>query len=69
MSVIKELLSGYSKRIRMENSFQLQKAKLVRPPQVKLEVSTILKGINDELQDAELKALFDAIVITVPDDV
>jgi len=68
MSVIKELFSGYSKRIRLENSLQLQRAKLTRPPQVKLEVCTILNGIDEELNDPKLRALFDSIAITVPED-
>ena len=43
------------------------KAKLIRPPQVKLEVANTLKGIYDELKDPELKALFDACEIKAPD--
>jgi len=67
MALIKEVFNGYAQRIRMENSFQLQKAKLIRPPQVKLEVANTLKGIYDELKDPELKALFDACEIKAPD--
>ena len=67
MALIKEVFNGYAQRIRMENSFQLQKAKLIRPPQVKLEVANTLKGINDELKDPELRALFDSLEIKAPE--
>jgi hypothetical protein len=67
MSVLKEVFNGYAQRIRLENSLQLQKQKLVRPPQIRLEVTMILKGINDELSDPVVKAMYDAVVLTVPE--
>lgn len=67
MSVIKEMFAGYAQRIRMENSLQLQKAKLVRPPQIKLEITEILIRIDDQLQDPRYKTVFDGITINVPE--
>lgn len=66
MSMLKEMFSGYAERIRLENSIQLQKAKLTRPKQVKLEAAQLIKNVNDELKDPELKAVFDSLTIEVP---
>ena len=67
MSLIREVTSGWAKRIRLENSVALQRAEYVRPAQVRLEVSTILNDINVQLKaDKDLKAVFDGIKITVP---
>jgi hypothetical protein len=67
MNLFKEIFSGYAQRIRMENSFQMQKAAHVRPPQVKMEVATVLTDIKKQLaSDPELKSTFDSINITVP---
>ncbi len=64
--MFRELINGFSQRVRLENSIQLQKAKLVRPRQVKLEVAHTFKDIADQLKDTELKAQYDSIVIEVP---
>jgi len=69
MGVINEVLNGYSKRIRMENSLQLQKAKIVRPRQIKLEASEAIKRIDDELQDPVLRTIYDSIEIKAPEDI
>lgn len=64
--MFRELINGFSQRVRLENSIQLQKAKLVRPRQVKLEVAHVFKDIADQLKDTELKAQYDTIAIEVP---
>jgi len=67
MSLFREIFSGYASRIRMENSIKLQAAALVRPPQVKMEVATVLTDINKQLAaDPALKGVYDGINITVP---
>jgi hypothetical protein len=64
--LFKEIMSGYASRIRLENSLQLQKSKLVRPSQIKMEIAVIKTGIANELKgDAELKAQYDAITLEV----
>ncbi len=65
--LIKEVINGYASRVRLENSLQLQKAKEVRPPQVKLEIAAIHRGIAQQLAtDPELKAQYDAIKLEIP---
>lgn len=64
--MFRELIRGFSQRVRLENSIQLQKAKLVRPRQVKLEVAHVFKDISDQLADPVLKGHYDSIVIEVP---
>jgi hypothetical protein len=64
--MFRELINGFSQRVRLENSIQLQKAKLVRPRQVKLEVAHIFKDIADQLTDPALKTQYDAITIEAP---
>lgn len=64
--MFRELINGFSQRVRLENSIQLQKAKLVRPRQVKLEVAHVFKDIADQLKDTELKAQYDTITLEVP---
>jgi hypothetical protein len=67
MSLFKEVLSGYSARIRLNNSLELQKAKLVRPSQIKMEIAVIKTAIANELKEnAELKAQYDDIKLEVP---
>ncbi len=65
--LIREVLNGYATRVRLENSLQLQKAKLVRPEQIKLEIAHIFKGISDQLQDEGLKAQYEAITLVAPE--
>jgi hypothetical protein len=65
--LIKEIFAGYSARVRLENNLQLQKAKHVRPPQVKLEIATVLNGVANQLRnDAQLKEQYDKITLEVP---
>jgi hypothetical protein len=64
--MFRELIRGFSQRVRLENSIQLQKAKLVRPRQVKLEVAHVFKDISDQLSDPVLKQHYDSINIEVP---
>jgi hypothetical protein len=65
--LIKDIFAGYSARIRLENSLQLQKAKHTRPPQIKLEIAATLNGIATELRnDAQLKEQYDKINLEVP---
>ena len=64
--MFRELINGFSQRVRLENSIQLQKAKLVRPRQVKLEVAHVFKDISDQLSDPVLKGHYDSITIEVP---
>ena len=67
MPFFREVLQGWTKRVRLENSVALQRAITVRPAQVQLECSTILRDINVQLKaDKELKAVYDSIKITVP---
>jgi hypothetical protein len=67
MSLVKEVLSGYSARIRLNNSLELQKAKHIRPSQIKMEIAVIKTAIANELKDnAELKAQYDSITLEVP---
>jgi len=65
--LIREVTSGWARRVRLENHVALQRAELVRPAQVRLEVTTILHDINTQLKaDPELKKLWDTVKITVP---
>lgn len=65
--MFRELINGFSQRVRLENSIQLQKAKLVRPRQVKLEIAHVYKDIADQLTgDAVLKQQYDSINLEVP---
>jgi len=67
MSLFREVFSGYAHRMRLENSLQLQSAKILRPVQIKLQVATVMRGITTELADPALKAEFDKIELTVPE--
>lgn len=64
--MFRSLFAGISQRITLENSLQLQKAKLIRPPQIKLEVAQTLHAIDQQLEDKALKKVFDSIKIEVP---
>lgn len=65
--LIKDIFAGYSQRIRLENSLQLQKAKHIRPSQIKLEIANVKNGIAEELRNnAQLKEQYDAITLEVP---
>ena len=65
--LLKEIFHGYSSRIRLENSLQLQKAKLIRPAQIKVEIATALNSIAAELRnDAQLKEQYDKVVLEIP---
>jgi hypothetical protein len=65
--LIKEVFAGYSQRIRLENSLQLQKAKHIRPSQIKLEIAHAKNAIATELgNDVQLKAQYDSINLDVP---
>lgn len=67
MSMFREVLLGWTSRVRLENSVALQRSILVRPAQVQVQCSTILRDINVQLKaDKELKAVYDSIKITVP---
>jgi hypothetical protein len=66
--MFREIFSGLAQRVRLENSLQLQRAKLVRPSQIKLEVSVTLNNIDVELDaDPKLRAKFESISIVVPE--
>ena len=67
--MFRDMFSGYAQRIRLENALQLQRAKLTRPQQVKIQVAEALKVIDVRLQDPDLKRIYDSITITLPDDV
>jgi hypothetical protein len=65
--MFRELINGFSQRVRLENSIQLQKAKLIRPKQVKMEVAHVYKDIADQLSgDAVLKQQYDSITLELP---
>ena len=65
--LIREVTAGWARRVRLENHVALQRAELVRPAQVRLEVVTILHDINLQLDaDPRLRQLWDTIKITVP---
>ena len=67
MPMFREVLNGWTKRVRLENSVALQRAMLVRPAQVQLECSNILRDINAQLKaDKDLKTVYDSIKIQVP---
>lgn len=66
--MFREVLTGMAQRVRLENSLQLQRAKLIRPQQIKLEVASTLNSIDVELDaDPKLRAKFDSIQIVVPE--
>lgn len=60
MSLVREVFSGYAQRIRLENHLQLESAKAVRPEQIRMQAAAVIKTINDELKDPELKAIFES---------
>jgi hypothetical protein len=67
MSLIREVTTGWAKRIRLENSLALQAATYVRPAQIKLSVATVLNDISTQLDaDAKLKKQFDSVKIVLP---
>jgi hypothetical protein len=67
MSLIREVTTGWAKRIRLENSLALQAATHVRPAQIKLSVAITLNDISTQLDaDAKLKKQFDSIKIVLP---
>ena len=67
MSLIREVTTGWAKRVRLENSLALQAATIVRPAQIKLHVATTLNDIATQLDaDAKLKKQFDSIKLTLP---
>ena len=66
--MFREVFSGMAQRVRLENSLQLQRAKHIRPQQIKLEVASTLNSIDVELDaDPKLRAKFDSIQIVVPE--
>lgn len=68
MSLMSEIFSGYARRIRLENALTLQRAQLVRPAQITLEIASTLNAIDEQLAtDAKLKAKFDTIKLTIPE--
>ena len=67
MSLIREVTTGWAKRVRLENSLALQAATIVRPAQIKLTVATTLNDISTQLDaDPKLKKQFDSIKIVLP---
>jgi hypothetical protein len=65
--LIKDVLAGYSARIRLENSLQLQKSKHIRPSQIKMEIAAVHNSIANELRnDPSLKEQYDKITLEVP---
>ena len=64
--MFRELINGFSQRVRLENSMQLQKAKHIRPKQVKLEIAHAFKDISDQLTDPVLKGHYDSITLELP---
>lgn len=67
MSLIREVTTGWAKRIRLENSLALQAATHVRPAQIKLTVATVLNDISVQLDaDPKLKKQYDAVKIVLP---
>ena len=67
MSLIREVTTGWAKRIRLENSLALQAATYIRPAQIKLTVAVTLNDIGTQLDaDPKLKKQFDAVKIVVP---
>ena len=66
--MFKEIFSGMAQRVRLENSLQLQRAKHIRPAQIRLEVAVTLNDIDSQLDaDAKLKARFESTTIVVPE--
>lgn len=66
--MFREVFSGMAQRVRLENSLQLQRAKHIRPSQIKLEIASTLNSIDVELDaDPKLRAKFDSIQIVVPE--
>ena len=66
--MFREVLNGMAQRVRLENSLQLQRAKHIRPSQIKLEIASTLNSIDVELDaDPKLRAKFDSIQIVVPE--
>jgi hypothetical protein len=67
MSLIREVTTGWAKRIRLENSLALQAATYVRPAQIKLSVAITLNDISTQLDaDAKLKKQFHDVKIVLP---
>ena len=66
--MFREVLNGMAQRVRLENSLQLQRARHIRPSQIKLEIASTLNSIDVELDaDPKLRAKFDSIQIVVPE--
>jgi hypothetical protein len=64
--MFREIFQGMAQRIKLENSLQLQKQKLIRPKQVRLEVAQVYRGIQTELAgDPELTKIYNEINIVV----
>lgn len=66
--MFREVFSGIAQRVVFENAMTLQKMRLVRPEEVRLEVATSLNNIDQVLaSDAKLKARFETVKIVVPE--
>lgn len=62
-----EIFKGIAQRVRLENSLQLQRAQLVRPREIKIEIAKKYREIQVELvADPELRTIYDSINLVVP---
>lgn len=66
--MIRNVIAGFSQRINLENHLALQRAQLLRPSQVQLEVAKGLVNIDEQLEaDPKLKKRFASVKISVPE--
>jgi hypothetical protein len=64
--MIRQVISGYSQRIVLNNDLALQAAKLLRPEQVRLDVAKGLTSIDEQLAaDPKLAKRFATVKIVV----
>lgn len=65
--LFRTVIAGYAERLEDENHLQLQKHRLLRPDQVRVEIARGLCAIDDQLSaDPKLKKRFDKVVLTMP---
>lgn len=69
MSLFSTLVSGKVKSIQREQHWQAEAQLMVRPNQIKMKVAEQLNAMDNVLAaDKNLKARFDKIVLTMPQE-
>lgn len=69
MALVKEMLAGYAKRVRIDNHLLLQEAQMTRLPEVQERIAVKLNAIDERINaDPKLLKRFNSIKLTLPSD-